>query len=532
MLNSNGIAVSYGKGNIRQGDIQRSPQKIYYCGNRLNECRCQKCDGRCGPDHGCPCNSCKILTLSNVKHDPTCLKCPDGHEMGLTTNISLWRCSNSDCSNESRINNYGRWRCRTQLCEYTLCSNCYSEKLILYLQTINTSSILSTPNYFLCPMSQEIMKDPVKCSDGYIYDRDSITAWLEDNQTSPITGNILQSTQLLSQPTLQNLIQQFLYQQPKINKTLKRIFELRELLNNCETEIYQAIPSQYFDERFSDTIKNIDIIEEAIQKMNPLQLTKDLLYYESIKNPLVVLDPIINKFIELQIVNHQTLEKEIEKKKLNLLELNQNIQFCEQSTKQTIEEIEQFVIIEIECNKSIQEIEQQQKKLIEKHESITKQYEDAAVLLGLDIENSLKTLKESILDPLKEQKSTLIRDYISISSEITKNDEIINDLILRMNKQRQAECQLLLIQFQEELINLKSQKEIEVEGNEKLLIEYNKSNNNLYKLQKEETKQEIINAIRWAEENSHGYCQPIDVNSIGNMLILYQFSKQIKGIGE
>jgi Mg-chelatase subunit ChlD len=40
----------------------------------------------------------------------------------------------------------------------------------------------------MCPITQEIMKDPVQGSDGQTYDRDAIVTWLNQKQTSPLTN--------------------------------------------------------------------------------------------------------------------------------------------------------------------------------------------------------------------------------------------------------------------------------------------------------------------------------------------------------
>ncbi len=60
--NKDDIAVKKGSLNSTQGgDTGRRPSAIYYCGRKMNECRCGRCDGFCGPDYGCPCNSCLDL---------------------------------------------------------------------------------------------------------------------------------------------------------------------------------------------------------------------------------------------------------------------------------------------------------------------------------------------------------------------------------------------------------------------------------------------------------------------------------------
>ncbi|OIT39151.1 u-box domain-containing protein 18 [Nicotiana attenuata] len=66
------------------------------------------------------------------------------------------------------------------------------------------------PEDFRCPISLELMTDPVTVSTGQTYDRASIQRWLKSgNLICPKTGEILQSTELLPNSTLRKLIQQF-----------------------------------------------------------------------------------------------------------------------------------------------------------------------------------------------------------------------------------------------------------------------------------------------------------------------------------
>lgn len=53
-------------------------------------------------------------------------------------------------------------------------------------------SDLMIPNHFRCPISLDLMKDPVTLSTGITYDRQSIETWIESgNQTCPITNQVL-----------------------------------------------------------------------------------------------------------------------------------------------------------------------------------------------------------------------------------------------------------------------------------------------------------------------------------------------------
>lgn len=45
------------------------------------------------------------------------------------------------------------------------------------------------PKEFLCPITHELMWDPVVLSDGFSYNRDAIVEWLAIKKTSPMTGD-------------------------------------------------------------------------------------------------------------------------------------------------------------------------------------------------------------------------------------------------------------------------------------------------------------------------------------------------------
>jgi len=65
----------------------------------------------------------------------------------------------------------------------------------------------TTPVEMQCPISHEIMKDPVLCADGHTYERSCIEEWMKHNITSPLTGKELTSTNLVPNHALRSLIQ-------------------------------------------------------------------------------------------------------------------------------------------------------------------------------------------------------------------------------------------------------------------------------------------------------------------------------------
>lgn len=66
---------------------------------------------------------------------------------------------------------------------------------------------VNVPADFRCPISLDLMKDPVVVSTGQTYDRSSITLWFESGHTTcPKTGQTLTHTDLIQNSALKNLI--------------------------------------------------------------------------------------------------------------------------------------------------------------------------------------------------------------------------------------------------------------------------------------------------------------------------------------
>ena len=59
-----------------------------------------------------------------------------------------------------------------------------------------------------CPITLEVMRDPVIAGDGHSYEREAIDRWLRGHRTSPLTGRVMASSQLLPNHRLRTLIQE------------------------------------------------------------------------------------------------------------------------------------------------------------------------------------------------------------------------------------------------------------------------------------------------------------------------------------
>ena len=69
------------------------------------------------------------------------------------------------------------------------------------------SSFEEIPEEFLCPITYELMDDPVVCEDGYTYNRSSVNK-LRNNR-SPFTREIINISRAVSNRVLKNIIEKY-----------------------------------------------------------------------------------------------------------------------------------------------------------------------------------------------------------------------------------------------------------------------------------------------------------------------------------
>ncbi|KAI7807924.1 WD repeat, SAM and U-box domain-containing protein 1 isoform X1 [Triplophysa rosa] len=81
-------------------------------------------------------------------------------------------------------------------------------KVMKKIEELKMSSVCNgTPDEYLCPITREIMRDPVIAADGYSYEREAIESWINTkNRTSPMTNLPLQTTLLTPNRTLKMAI--------------------------------------------------------------------------------------------------------------------------------------------------------------------------------------------------------------------------------------------------------------------------------------------------------------------------------------
>ncbi|KAM6348903.1 WD repeat, SAM and U-box domain-containing protein 1 isoform 2-T5 [Alca torda] len=79
---------------------------------------------------------------------------------------------------------------------------------------------VTVPDEFLCPITRELMKDPVIAADGYSYEKDAIENWISNKRrSSPMTNLPLPSLVLTPNRTLKMAISRWLETQQKHSYT-------------------------------------------------------------------------------------------------------------------------------------------------------------------------------------------------------------------------------------------------------------------------------------------------------------------------
>ena len=73
-----------------------------------------------------------------------------------------------------------------------------------HLHTLNATAKLSSA--FACPITHELMRDPVVTADGMTYERTAIERWLIQHDTSPLTGTRLPHTQVIPNVLMRSVI--------------------------------------------------------------------------------------------------------------------------------------------------------------------------------------------------------------------------------------------------------------------------------------------------------------------------------------
>jgi hypothetical protein len=89
------------------------------------------------------------------------------------------------------------------------------DELVEHITTAITIKSREIPLYICCPITLEIMKEPVVAIDGYSYEKSTITAWFKENSKLPITGIDVTNKTLYANNALKIFIADWLIKNPQ-----------------------------------------------------------------------------------------------------------------------------------------------------------------------------------------------------------------------------------------------------------------------------------------------------------------------------
>ena len=211
------------------------------------------------------------------------------------------------------------------------------------------------PQEFICPISMEIMTDPVICQDGYTYEKLSIMKF--QKSISPITRETIDKSKIIPNRALKETITKFIegkqYKNPIIisNPSYKYgnyLFDIKnkenemiiKIQNKDTYRMYEGIITEkdIYIKPFTEfnimlinalTYKknyNININEIKDEYDKTYNIIVKILYYNDIinKEELFRLNEIYKCENEKQKYNIMDIKNEIKKLKLNIIKLKQD----------------------------------------------------------------------------------------------------------------------------------------------------------------------------------------------------------------
>eukprot|EP01048_Picozoa_sp_COSAG05_P028087 COSAG05_NODE_8531_length_695_cov_2.807047_1_plen_184_part_10 len=105
------------------------------------------------------------------------------------------------------------------------------------------------PEDFICPITRELMTDPVMCADGHSYERDAITRWLTNSEKSPNTGLALTHKKLTPNITLKKTIEAW---NPELYETAKQtVTEATAVEADSDDDFFSFLSHDSSEERES-----------------------------------------------------------------------------------------------------------------------------------------------------------------------------------------------------------------------------------------------------------------------------------------
>eukprot|EP01047_Picozoa_sp_COSAG01_P050771 COSAG01_NODE_5167_length_4438_cov_16.802720_4_plen_333_part_00 len=102
------------------------------------------------------------------------------------------------------------------------------------------AALTEIPRQFLCPITYEVMKEPVVCADGHTYEQEAIEEWLRHHDTSPVTNAVLPMKQTFPNYSLRSAIRDFMARAESVAATVGQQDAQLDLLKRAMGHVQKA----------------------------------------------------------------------------------------------------------------------------------------------------------------------------------------------------------------------------------------------------------------------------------------------------
>ncbi len=135
----------------------------------------------------------------------------------------------------------------------------------------STDKFDEIPEEFLCPITLDIMEDPVICEDGYTYEREAIISI--SNSLSPMTRQPINKRILIPNRALKQSIEKFTSKFPKLltqeSKQVKKITKPDYI--NMNKEQYDKLSQENLNECYTEFV---NVLSEYVMRMNAIDVKR------------------------------------------------------------------------------------------------------------------------------------------------------------------------------------------------------------------------------------------------------------------
>ena len=194
-----------------------------------------------------------------------------------------------------------------------------------------SNQLVNIPEDFLCPITQEMMENPVMAADGHTYEKAAIVRWLETgHRTSPLTGERLKHDTLTDNFALKKTINTFKEKLPQIQRERQIKIDLDEAV-----KLREEMVAHYLEKKEQENLGFIN--ELANEKSKNQRLERELAEMKKMMGKFGQLEEEKqkNNYLEKQVVSMSNEMSEMRK----MMEQMQRMMLGQSPNKQNEKEL-------------------------------------------------------------------------------------------------------------------------------------------------------------------------------------------------